>query len=106
MNGYSLIESNYFENAENPVTSRDSSALGYWELRNNNILSSSDFTKYNITWVSSSSTPTKDASDWTTTATFPVALGYTYTVDSPQCVKDHLLNVAGAGKGLATLLCD
>jgi Pectate lyase len=106
MDGYSLIEGNYFENAHNPVTSRDSSALGYWELRGNNILSPADFTKYNITWAASSSTPTKDATDWTTTAVFPVPLGYTYAVDPPQCLKDKLLGVAGAGKGLATLNCD
>ena len=106
MDGYSLIEGNYFENAENPVTSRDSSALGYWELRGNNIASPADFTKYNITWAASSSTPTKDATDWTTTAVFPVSLGYTYTVDAPQCLKDKLLSVAGAGKGLATLNCN
>ena len=46
MGGYSLIESNYFENTQNPVTSRDSSAIGYWELRNNNILTPSDFATY------------------------------------------------------------
>jgi pectate lyase len=106
MDGYSLIEGNYFENAENPVTSRDSSALGYWELRGNNIASPTDFTKYNITWSASSSTPSKDATDWTTTAVFPVSLGYTYAVDAPQCLKDKLLGVAGAGKGLATLKCN
>lgn len=29
MGGFSLIEGNYFENSQNPVTSRDSSAIGY-----------------------------------------------------------------------------
>ena len=106
MGGYSLIESNYFENSQNPVTSRDSTAIGYWDLRNNNIKSPSDFATYNITWVASSSTPTKDATDWTTTAAFPVALGYTYTVDPPACVKSGLRNAAGAGKGLVTLKCN
>ncbi len=105
MDGYSLIEGNYFENVENPVTSRDSSAIGYWELRNNNITGPADFTRFNITWVASSSTPTVDATDWTTTAAYPVSLGYSYTVDPPQCVKDGLAKVAGAGKGLATLKC-
>jgi pectate lyase len=105
MGGYSLIESNYFENSQNPVTSRDSSAIGYWDLRNNNIMSPSDFGTYNITWVASSSSPSRDATDWTTTAKFPVSLGYSYTADSPQCVKDGLRAVAGSGKGLATLSC-
>ena len=106
MNGYSLVEGNYFENAKNPVTSRDSTALGYWELRNNNIAAPADFTKFNITWSASDSTPNKDATDWTTTAVYPVALGYNYKVDPPQCLKDGLRNVAGAGKGLATLKCN
>ena len=105
MDGYALVEGNYFENAKNPVTSRDSDAIGYWELRANNITSPADFTKFGITWSASSSTPTVDATDWKTTATFPVALGYSYTVDPPQCLKDGLLAAAGAGKGLATLKC-
>jgi pectate lyase len=106
MDGYALIEGNWFENAKNPVTSRDSDALGYWDLRGNNIASPADFTKYNITWGTSSSTPTKDATDWTNTAPFPVDLGYTYTADPPACLKSGLLSVAGAGKGLATLKCN
>ena len=105
MGGYSLVEGNYFENAQNPVTSRDSEAIGYWELRNNNIASPSDFATYKITWVASSSAPTKDATDWATTAKFPVSLGYSYTADPAQCIKDGLRGVAGAGKGLATLSC-
>ena len=106
MGGNSLIESNYFDSAQNPVTSRDSSAIGYWELRNNNIMSPADFAKFGITWEVSSSTPTKDATDWTTTAVYPVAIGYTYSVDPPQCLKDGLRAVAGAGTGLATLRCN
>ena len=103
--GYSLIEGNYFENAQNPVTSRDSTAIGNWELRNNNILSPADFTTYKITWVPSSSTPTVDATTWTTTAVYPEALGYAYAADPPGCLKSDLASVAGAGKGLTTLKC-
>jgi pectate lyase len=106
MSGYSLVEANYFENSKNPVTSRDSTELGYWELRNNNITSASDFSKYNITWSASGSTPTKDATDWVTTAAYPVALGYSYIADDPQCLKVGLRGAAGAGKGLATLKCN
>lgn len=105
MDGYTLIEGNYFENAKNPVTSRDSDAIGYWELRGNNITGPADFTKFGISWVASSSTPTKDATDWTTTKTFPVALGYTYQVEPPDCLKAGLKKVVGAGKALATLTC-
>jgi pectate lyase len=104
MDGYSLVEGNYFENSKNPVTSRDSSALGYWELKNNNVLTPADFTKFGITWSASSDTPTKDATDWVTTKAYPVAL-YTYTAQPAQCVKDGLKAVAGAGKALATLKC-
>jgi pectate lyase len=105
MDGYSLIEANYFENAKNPVTSRDSSALGYWELKNNNVLSPADFSKFGISFSASDSTPTKDATDWLTTKAFPVSLGYSYTANPAQCVKDGLRAVAGAGKALATLRC-
>ncbi|MFZ5890503.1 MAG: pectate lyase family protein [Myxococcota bacterium] len=105
MDGYALIEANFFEKAKNPVTSRDSDALGYWELRGNNIASPADFTRFSITWSASDSSPTKDATDWATTKAFPVSLGYSYTAQHPQCVKDGLHAVAGAGKGLATLTC-
>jgi pectate lyase len=106
MAGYSLIEANYFEQVENAVTSRDSSALGFWELRNNNVTSPADFATYGLTWSASSSTPTKDATDWATTAAFPEALGYTYTADPAACLKGNLIKFAGAGKKLATLKCN
>lgn len=106
MGGYSLIEANYFENSQNPVTSRDSSAIGYWELRNNNIKSKADFSTYGITWVASPSSPSKDATDWVSTATFPVGIPYSYTAHDAACVKAKLPSVAGAGKSLATLSCN
>jgi pectate lyase len=106
MGGYALIESNYFENAKNPVTSRDSSAIGYWDLRNNNIRTPADFATFGITWVASSSSPSRDASDWVTTAAFPIAIPYTYTAHDPSCVKQKLPAAAGAGKSLAVLACD
>jgi pectate lyase len=105
MGGYSLIESNYFENAKNPVTSRDSSAVGYWELRNNNITQPADFSTYGISWTDGSSSPWVNATTWTTTATFPVTLPYSYTPDAPSCVKAKLPSVAGAGTNLAKLSC-
>jgi len=107
MGGYSLVEGNYFETVLNPVTARDSSAVGYWDLRNNNLASKADVSPGNafgITWDAGNS-GTVNATDWTTTAAFPVALGYTYTADPFQCVHDGLRPVAGAGKGLATLKC-
>lgn len=106
MKGYSLIEANYFDTVKNPVTSRDSSELGYWDLRNNNIAGPPDFATYNITWAPSSDQPTVDATDWKTTAAFPEALGYSYTPSPVGCLKDGLPKVAGAGKGLATLKCN
>ncbi|MDX6917269.1 pectate lyase PelA [Pectobacterium carotovorum] len=100
--GIALIESNWFENALNPVTARnDDSNFGTWELRNNNITSPSDFSKYNITW-GKPSTPHINADDWKSTGKFP-ALPYSYSPVSAQCVKDKLASYAGVGKNLAVL---
>ena len=107
MGGYSLVEANYFETVLNPVTARDSSAIGYWDLRNNNLASKADVSAGNafgITW-DAGSTGTVNATDWTTTAAFPEPLGYSYTADPFQCVHDGLRAAAGAGKALVTLKC-
>ena len=108
MGGYSLVEANYFEDVKNPVTSRDSSAVGFWDLRDNNLASAADVASGNpfkISWDAGSA-GTVNAADWKTTAAYPVALGYTYHADSFQCVHDGLRAVVGAGKGLATLKCE
>ncbi len=100
MGGHVLIENNYFENALNPLFSQ-STILGQWELRNNNTLSSADNARFNIRWTAcSGSTPCQKATDWTTTATFPIALPYTYTTYSPEVSRCIALNAAGSGKGL------
>ncbi len=107
MGGYSLVEANYFETVLNPVTARDSSAIGYWDLRDNNLATKADVSAGNafgITWDAGSA-GTVNATAWTTTAAFPEALGYSYTADPFQCVHDGLRAVAGAGRGLATLKC-
>ncbi|WP_062057613.1 pectate lyase family protein [Cellvibrio sp. OA-2007] len=99
--GYALIENNYFENALNPVTCRyDSSNCGFWDLRNNNIKTPGDFATYNITW---SSGGTIDATNWTTTAPFPISLPYSYSPVSADCVKNKLASYAGVGKNNAQL---
>ena len=99
--GYALIEKNWFENAKNPVTCRyDSSNCGWWDLRDNNVKNPGDFATYNITW---SSGGTIDATNWTTTAPFPISIPYSYSPATPQCVKDKLLSVAGVGKNNAQL---
>jgi pectate lyase len=104
MGGYALVEANFFQTVKNAVTSRDSDELGYWELRDNNVKTPADFATYGLTWSTSSST-LKDATDWATTAAFPVALGYSYKADPADCMKNNLITVAGAGKKLATLKC-
>ena len=102
-NGQALIEANWFENVRNPVTSRSSPILGYWDLRNNNIMSPADFEKYAITWDTYG---LKNATDWTTTKDFPNAeLSYAYRADPVQCIHDRLPEVAGPGKGAKTLVC-
>ncbi|MEC5387072.1 polysaccharide lyase family 1 protein [Uliginosibacterium sp. H3] len=93
MGGIALIESNYFENVKNPVTSRDSSSIGYWDLRNN-------YVGANITWDTPDSA-TVNATNWTTTKAFG-STGYSYTVDSAACVKSIVIATAGAGTNLAT----
>ncbi|MEN0037347.1 MAG: pectate lyase [Cellvibrio sp.] len=99
--GYALIESNWFQNAKNPITCRyDSSNCGFWDLRNNNVKNPGDFATYNITW---SSGGTIDATNWTTTAPFPISIPYSYSPVTPQCVKDKLDQYAGVGKNNAQL---
>jgi pectate lyase len=100
MGGHILVENNFFENALNPVFSQ-STILGQWDLRNNNARSSADNARFNITWTAcSGSTPCQKAQNWTTTATFPIALPYTYTTYAPEVSKCIALNAAGSGKGL------
>jgi pectate lyase len=107
MGGYALVEANFFEKVTNPVTARDSDAIGFWELRNNNLASAADVAPGNcagITWTKGDA-GTVNATAWTTTAAYPEPLGYEYTAQPFQCIHDGLRAVAGAGKGLATLKC-
>jgi pectate lyase len=107
MGGYALVESNFFEKVQNPVTARDSDAIGFWELRNNNLASAADVAPRNcfgITW-SKGDAGTVNATAWVTTAPYPEPLGYEYKAQPFQCIHDGLRAAAGAGKGLATLKC-
>jgi len=107
MGGFSLVEANYFEKVKDPVTARDSSAIGYWDLRDNNLASAADVgpgNRFGITWDNGNA-GTVNATDWTTTMAYPEPLGYTYHADPFQCIHDGLRAAAGAGKGLATLKC-
>ncbi len=99
--GYALIEKNWFQNAVNPITCRyDSSNCGWWDLRDNNVRNPGDFATYNITWTSGG---TIDATNWITTAPFPISIPYSYAAVSAQCVKDKLADYAGVGKNNAQL---
>jgi pectate lyase len=107
MGGYALVEGNFFEKVQNPVTARDSDAIGFWELKNNNLASAADVAPGNcfgITW-SKGDTGTVNATAWATTAPYPEPLGYEYEAQPFQCIHDGLRAAAGAGKGLATLKC-
>jgi pectate lyase len=100
MGGHILVENNFFENALNPVFSQ-STILGQWDLRNNNARSAADNARFNIRWTAcSGSTPCRKAVDWTTSATFPIALPYAYTTYAPEVSRCIALNAAGSGKGL------
>ncbi len=91
MGGQSLIESNVFEVVKNPVTSRDSSAIGFWDLRNN--------LATGITWDAGSA-GTVNATNWTTTKAFG-STGYGYTLTPVAGVKAKAIATAGAGTNLA-----
>jgi pectate lyase len=108
MGGYSLVEGNYFENVNNPVTSRDSSSVGFWDLRNNNLATPADVAAGNafgITWDDGND-GTVNALDWKTTMAFPAAsLSYKYESQPFACVRDGLRAVAGPKHALATLAC-
>jgi pectate lyase len=91
MGGLSLIESNVFETVANPITSRDSSAIGFWDIRNN--LTSG------ITWDAGSS-GTVNATNFQTTKAFG-ATGYSYTPTPVASVKANVIATAGAGTNLA-----
>lgn len=89
MGGVALIESNYFENVSNPITSRYSSEAGFWELRNNHVGA-------NIKWSRTADT-LANADDWKSTTTFPAReLTYDYAPDSASCVKQIVSARAGA----------
>jgi pectate lyase len=86
--GVALIESNYFENVANPVTSRYSPELGFWDLRGNYATG--------ITWTVEEDT-LANAEDWTTTKEFPASeLTYPYAAEPVACVKKVVMATAGA----------
>ncbi|MFL6656596.1 MAG: polysaccharide lyase family 1 protein [Massilia sp.] len=91
MDGMSLIEANYFENVANPVTSRDSSKIGYWELKGN-------YVGTGITWDTPSGAV--NATNWATTKAFG-STGYSYTAAAASGVKAKAIATAGARTGLA-----
>ncbi len=89
MGGVALIESNYFSNAANPVTSRYSDELGFWDLRDNHVAE-------NVTWTETEDT-LANADDWMSTVMFPAdQLTYEYETDNAACVKDIVMARAGA----------
>jgi pectate lyase len=89
MGGVALIEANFFENAANPITSRYSDEVGFWDLRDNHV-------GPGITWTTESDT-LANADSWQSTTSFPAAeLAYAYTPDRAECVKQIVLATAGA----------
>lgn len=89
MGGVALIESNFFENVANPVTSRFSDEAGFWDLRNNHV-------GEGITWTTEDDT-LANAEDWQSTTSFPQSeLQYAYTPDAAVCVKQIVMASAGA----------
>lgn len=91
MGGVALIESNVFENVKNPVTSRDSSAIGFWDLRNNLVSG--------ITWDAGNA-GTVNATSWATTRNFG-STGYSYPLTPVSGVVAKAIATAGAATNLA-----
>ncbi|MCE3261419.1 MAG: pectate lyase [Pseudoduganella sp.] len=91
MDGLALIERNYFENVKNPVTSRDSSRIGYWELRENHV-------GPGITWDTPSGAV--NATNWGSTQSYGPT-GYSYTAIPGADVKAKAIATAGARTNLA-----
>jgi pectate lyase len=89
MGGVALIESNFFENARNPVTSRYSPEPGLWDLRDNHV-------GPGVTWDVEEDT-LANGDTWESTTTFPEdELGYAYSADRAACIKQIVLEQAGA----------
>jgi len=89
MGGVALIESNFFENALNPVTSRYSPEAGLWDLRANHI-------GPNVTWDAEEDT-LANADTWQSTVSFPAnELNYSYAPDRAGCIKQIVFAQAGA----------
>jgi len=89
MGGVALIESNFFENARNPVTSRYSPEPGLWDLRDNHV-------GPGVTWDVEEDT-LANADTWESTTAFPEnELGYAYAADRAACIKQIVVAQAGA----------
>jgi pectate lyase len=89
MGGVALIESNFFENAKNPITSRYSPEPGLWDLRDNHV-------GPGVTWDIEEDT-LANADTWESTTAFPEnELGYAYTADRAACIKQIVVAQAGA----------
>lgn len=89
------IEGNYFENVKNPILSKDSSQIGYWDL------GSSDTNTYvNVNWVSNTCSGQTNCliAGPTPTSTVNYAPPYSYTLLSAGNAKTHVTNNAGIGK--------
>lgn len=91
MGGQALIESNVFDTVANPVTSRDSSAIGFWDLRDNVAI--------RVTWDAGNGGAV-NATDWATTRPFGPT-GYSYTRTPVAEVPAKVGATAGAGTNLA-----
>lgn len=82
-----LVENNVFENTQNPIVSFGSSSIGYWNLVGN-VMGSG------VTWSTGSLDAHAQNGESTSTYTVP----YSYTADSTDGLKAHILANAGVGK--------
>lgn len=89
------IEGNYFENVKNPILSKDSSQIGYWDL------GSSDTNAYvNVNWYEGTCSGESNCliAGPNPGSTVNYTPPYSYTLLSASNAKTHVLNNAGVGK--------
>ncbi|WP_238526798.1 pectate lyase family protein [Cellvibrio japonicus] len=89
------IEGNYFENVKNPILSKDSSQIGYWDLGN------SDTNAYvNVNWEPSTCSGESACvvAGPGVSSTVNYTPPYSYSVMTATAAKTHVLNNAGVGK--------
>ncbi|MBI0535363.1 hypothetical protein D9599_07250 [Roseomonas sp. KE2513] len=90
MGAVGLIENNVFANSDNPIVSRDSAELGFWDLRGNLF--------ENVTWSKPGPGEANGTNNDADTAHYDVP--YAYSTVGADKVQNYVLAHAGTGHAL------